>query len=148
MDAGIQKGAYQLNLFIAMGRLTADPEVRHTADGKTVASATLAVDSRRKDRDGNTVTDFHRLTMFGKTAEVAEKYLVKGTKILVQGSVANNNYEKDGVKHYGYQIMVSSFNFCEGRNSSSGSPTNTTTGKPGGFMEIPDSMTDEELPFN
>lgn len=87
-----------MNKTILMGRLTRDPEIRYpqNPDSKPVARFNLAVDRRFK-RDGEPEADFFSCNCFGKLAEFTEKYLRKGSKILVEGSIHNNNYtNKDG----------------------------------------------------
>ena len=128
-----------MNKLILMGRLTADPEVRYTQDSKAVASFNFAV-NRRFDKENS---DFFRCVAFGKTAEGIEKMVKKGTKLVVAGSIQNNNYtDKNGVKRYEMQVIVDEFEFCESKGVSA---TNTQT-SPEGFMDIPDGI-DEELPF-
>ena len=84
---------------------------------------------------------------FGKSAEAVEKYLSKGVKIIGVGSLQNNNYEKDGVKHYGMQILLSKWEFAESKKAASESGEQTTE-KPSGddFMPIPKNL-DIDMPF-
>lgn len=142
-----------MNKVILMGRLTRDPEVRYAQGSNTaVCRYSLAVDRRFK-RDGEPDADFFNCTVFGKGAEFAEKYFVKGTKILITGHIQNNNYtNKDGQRVYDVQIIVDEQEFAESKNSttSGGSafesrPNPDTAGN--GFMNIPDGI-EEELPFN
>lgn len=103
-----------MNKVIMMGRLTKDPETRTTQDGKTITRFSLAVDRRYVKE----ATDFFEMTTFGKTAEFAAKYLKKGTKILTEGTVQNNNYtNKDGQKVYGFSFIVDSIEFAESKGS-------------------------------
>ena len=144
-----------MNRLIMMGRLVADPEVRYgAANGSAVANFRIAVDRRFK-RDGDPCADFFRITAFGRQAEFAEKYLRKGTKILLEGEIRNNNYTgKDGNMVYSDQIIANSIEFAESKNAQAnngfggdmGTPApNTNAGD--GFMNIPDGI-EEELPFN
>ena len=145
-----------MNKVILMGRLTRDPEVRYSqgANATAVARYSLAVDRRFK-REGEPTADFINCVSFGKTAEFAEKYLRKGTKILLEGEIRNNNYTgKDGNMVYSDQIIANSIEFAESKNAQSnngfggdmGTPApNTNAGD--GFMNIPDGI-EEELPFN
>ncbi len=144
-----------MNRLIMMGRLVADPEVRYgAANGSAVATFRIAVDRRFK-REGDPDADFFRITSFGRQAEFAEKYLRKGTKILLEGEIRNNNYTgKDGNMVYSDQIIANSIEFAESKNAQSnngfggamGTPApNTNAGD--GFMNIPDGI-EEELPFN
>lgn len=130
-----------MNKAILMGRLTKDPEVRYTNGGKTIGSFSIAVDRRFKS-EGQPEADFFTCVTFGKQAEFVEKYLKKGTKILLSGQIQNNNYEKDGVKHYNTQIVVDEIEFAESKRSQSEEPSS----KDDGFMAIPDDVGDE-LPF-
>lgn len=131
-----------MNKWIGTIRLTKDAEVRYTADQKAVASFSGACDRRFK-REGQPDADFFNFVAFGKTAETISKYTKKGTKILVEGELSNNNYEKDGVKHYGQQIIVNAFDFCE----SKGATTDSSNNDLADFTSIPDNIPDEELPF-
>lgn len=97
-----------MNTVLLMGRLTADPEMRGEGD-KKAARYTLAVD---RYKDG---TDFIRCVQFGKGAEFAEKYLHKGTKIVVEGRIRTGSYDKDGVKHYTTDVIVNDVGFCEAK---------------------------------
>lgn len=135
-----------MNKLILCGRLTADAEIRYSTDGKAVARFNFAV-NRRFKREGEPEADFFQCVAFGKIAETFEKCSVgKGTKLLIDGEMRNNNYEKDGVKHYGMQVIVSSFEFCESKGSiGQAAPQQATDGD--GFMNIPDDI-DEELPFS
>ena len=109
-----------MNRLIMMGRLVADPEVRYgAANGSAVANFRIAVDRRFK-RDGDPDADFFRITAFGRQAEFAEKYLRKGTKILLEGEIRNNNYTgKDGNMVYSDQIIANSIEFAESKNAQS-----------------------------
>ena len=144
-----------MNKVILMGRLTRDPEVRYTDGGTTVARFSLAVDRRFK-REGGPEADFFNCTSFGKQAEFIEKYLRKGTKIALTGSIENNNYtNKDGEKVYSIQVMVEELEFAESKAASEkngieskGPSRHEPASDIGdGFMNIPDGIDDEELPF-
>lgn len=127
-----------MNKVIFTGRTTNDPEVRYTADQKAVASFNFAV-NRTFDRENS---DFFKCVAFGKTAETIEKLVKKGTKLLLEGEIRNNNYtDKNGVKRYEMQVIVNNFEFCE----SKGQATQPQADKDG-FMSIPDGIA-EELPF-
>ena len=149
-----------MNKAILMGRLTRDPEVRYTQGENQMAIAryTLAVD-RRFNRNGDENTaDFINCVSFGKTAEFAERYFRKGTKIAISGRIQTGSYtNKDGVKVYTTDVVVEDQEFAESKNSNGGSsdnysaPANNFSAAPmaagDGFMNIPDGI-DEELPFN
>lgn len=140
-----------MNKVILMGRLTRDPEVRYTQGDNAMAIArySLAVDRRFK-RDGEPDADFINCVAFGKSGEFAEKYLKKGTKIAVVGRIQTGSYtNKDGQKVYTTDVVVEEQEFAESKNSGSSdnnqsAPANKNTD----FVNIPDSVEDEELPFN
>lgn len=132
-----------MNHLILMGRLTKDPEIRYTNGGKTVGSFSLAVDRRFKS-EGQPEADFFNCVTFGKQAEFVEKYLHKGTKILLAGEIQNNNYkDQNGVQHYSMQVLINEIEFAESKRSQQ-EPSDQSND---GFMNIPEGM-EEELPFN
>ena len=132
-----------MNKVFLMGRLTKDPDMRGEGTG-LVARYTLAVDRRYK-RDENESTDFISCVAFGKGAEFAEKYLKKGTKIVVCGRIQTGSYtNKDGAKIYTTDVIVEEHDFAESKNSSGSSSDETSTDAD--FMSIPDSVRDD-MPF-
>lgn len=131
-----------MNHVVLMGRLTKDPEIRYTNSGKTIGSFSIAVNRRFKS-DGQPEADFFNCVTFGKQAEFVEKYLHKGTKILLGGEVQNNNYkDKDGVTHYSVSIVVDEIEFAESKSQNNNSASNNTD-----FMSVPEGV-EEQLPFN
>ena len=143
-----------MNKVILMGRLTRDPEVSSSTTGTTFARYSIAVDRRFK-RDGEPDADFFNCTSFGKQAEFVERYLKKGTKVVVTGRIQNDNYtNKEGQKVYSVRIMVEEIEFAESKNASSdggsynsGSSSQGSNGGGNDFMNIPDGLV-EELPFS
>lgn len=144
-----------MNKVILMGRLTRDPEVRYSQGENTTAIAryTLAVD-RRFNRGEENNTDFINIVAFGKSGEFAEKYLHKGTKVLVTGRIQTGSYtNKDGQKVYTTDIVAEDQEFTESKNSSSNGSNGSNNDDAyapagdGDFMSIPDGIV-EELPFN
>ena len=143
-----------MNKVIMIGRLTRDPEVSSSASGTAFARFSIAVDRRFK-REGEPDADFFNCTSFGKQAEFVERYLKKGTKIVVTGRIQNDNYtNKEGQKVYSVRIMVEEIEFAESKNASSdggsynsGSSSQGSNGGGNDFMNIPDGLV-EELPFS
>lgn len=156
-----------MNKFIISGRLAADPEYRQTATGTDVVQFNFAV-NRRYKKEGEPDADFFRITAFSKVAETFSKCQIsKGTKLLLECEVRNNNYaDKNGVKHYDFQFIVSSFEFCESKTSQQkseqqdyapagrgyGTPTQQPSYQqqgidPAGFMPVDDEISEEDLPF-
>ena len=138
-----------MNKVIMMGRLTRDPEVRYGQGSNTaVCKYSIAVDRRFK-REGQPEADFFNCTVFGKGAEFAEKYFKKGTKIVISGSIQNDNYtNKDGQKVYSTQIIVDEQEFAESKNAGgngggnfgSGASDSAPSTSGDGFMNIPEAM--------
>jgi len=141
-----------MNKVILMGRLTRDPEVRYSQGEQATAIAryTLAVDRRFK-RDGDQTADFIGCVAFGKLGEFAEKYLRKGTKVVVTGRIQTGSYtNKDGQKVYTTDVVVEENEFAESKRSDDNAPASSAPAsmpEGNGFMNIPDGI-DEELPFN
>lgn len=136
-----------MNKVILLSRLTKDPEVRYTQgdNSKAIASFSVAV-NRKFKRENEPEADFFNCTAFGNQAQFVEKYLKKGTKILLSGRVQNDNYtNKEGQKVYSVKILVEEIEFAESKSSDAG--TQQATPDNNGFMNIPDGL-QEELPFN
>ncbi len=96
-----------VNKVILLGNLGNDPEVKYTQGGMAIATLSVATTYSRKDKDGNfqEKTEWHRVKLFGKTAEVAGEYLKKGRQVYIEGRIEYGSYEKDGVKHYTTDII-------------------------------------------
>ena len=147
-----------MNKVILMGRLTRDPEVRYSQgeNSTAVARYSLAVDRKFK-RDGEPTADFINCIAFGKLGEFAEKYLRKGTKIAITGRIQTGSYtNKDGQRVYTTDVVVEEQEFAESKSSAaanSGAAYTPSRPEPSaaagdGFMNIPDGVEDEGLPFN
>lgn len=145
-----------MNKVILMGRLTRDPEVRYSQGENTMAVAryALAVDRKYNRNNDEQSADFINCVAFGRNGEFAEKYLRKGTKIVVVGHIQTGSYtNKDGIRVYTTDVIVDEHEFAESKNSSSNNAGSSSDSTPSydfagdGFMNIPDGI-DEELPFN
>ena len=134
-----------MNKVILMGRLTKDPDVRYTQGQKPVCIAryTLAVDRRYK-RENEPTADFIPCVCFGKGGEFVEKYLKKGTKIVIAGRIQTGSYnDRSGQKVYYTEVVVEEQEFAESKqNNNAAAPANNEGMD--GFMNIPDGM-DEDL---
>lgn len=132
-----------MNTTILMGRLTREPEVRYSQgeNATVIARYTLAV-PRLFQKGEEAATDFINCVAFGRTAEFAEKYLVKGMKILVKGHIQTGSYvNKEGATVYTTSVVVETQEFTANKSQSESSSE-------GGFVNIPDGSLDNELPFN
>ena len=126
-----------MNKWMGIARLTRDPEIRVTQEGSnTIAKFGIAVDIK-KDQ-----ANFFNVTCWNKTAEFAEKYLKKGTKVGIEGQLRTDEYtNKDGQKVTSVYILADKIEFVESKKE-------IQTKKEDGFMPIPDNLDSEELPFN
>lgn len=106
-----------MNKVILMGRLGNNPETKQ-ANGQQLAKFSLATTESYKDKSGEKKeqTEWHNIVVWGKLAEIAEKYLTKGSQILVEGKISYKSYEKDGEKKYYTEILASSFQMIGGKS--------------------------------
>lgn len=112
-----------INKVILVGNLGDDPDTRYTQGGMAVTKVRLATTSVRKDRDGNQQerTEWHRVTFFGKLAEIAGEYLRKGSQVYVEGSIRySESTGDDGVKRYFTDIVVDEMQMLGGRGDGGG----------------------------
>lgn len=139
-----------MNKVILMGRLTRDPEVRYSQGEQATAVAryTLAVDRRGRSQENS--ADFIQCVAFGKAAEFAERYLHKGTKIVLTGRIQTGSYaNKDGQRVYTTDIVAEDQEFAESKNAEnsgtySNQPTQASQQNDSGFMSVDENS---ELPF-
>jgi len=98
-----------INSVRLMGNLGKDPVVKSFSDGGKIANCTIATTHFSKDKEGNKTeeTDWHNIVIKGKLAEVVEKYLTKGSKIAVEGSLKNRKYtDASGAEKYITEVVV------------------------------------------
>ena len=133
-----------MNISMVSGNLGADPVVRSTQSGKKVANFSVAVRRRApKDSNGNVPKDWIAVTAWGNTAEFAEKYLKKGSKILVTGRLQTDSYEKDGVKRSRTLIVADNIEFAGGK-ADGGTQEAAPADEP---TPTTDEVTDDDIPF-
>ena len=136
-----------MNKVILIGRLTADPEI-----GEKVAKYTLAVDRPFK-AEGQPEADFIRCIVFGKSINFVSKYLHKGVKIAIEGSIRTSNYTKDdGAKVYKTEVVVDRHEFCEGKKANDGGSNSVPNSSIDdlarfGNVQFQEDKSDDELPF-
>ncbi len=127
-----------MNKAIIIGRSTKDAEVRSTTSGKQVASFTLAVDRDFKNAQGEREADFLPCVVWGKLADVCEKYVTKGKQLAVAGRIQTRNYEdKDGQRRYITEVIVSDLQLLGSRQDAQQSQE----------PEYTEIEQDSELPF-
>lgn len=110
-----------INMVIVQGRLGGDPEVRYTAGGAAACTLNVATSERWTDKNSGEKkekTEWHRVVLWNKAAEVVGEYMRKGDEIMVQGQLQTREWEQEGVKRYTTEIRANSFQFGEkGPNS-------------------------------
>lgn len=109
-----------VNKAILVGNICKDPEVRYLPSGDAVANVTLATNSKYKNKAGEMVeeTEFHRISFFGKLAEIVGQYLKKGSPVYVEGKIKTRKYtDKDGVEKYATDIVASEMQMLGGKPS-------------------------------
>jgi single-strand DNA-binding protein len=107
-----------VNKVILVGNLGRDPEVRYLPSGDAVANITIATSSKYKNKTGEMVeeTEWHRVTFFGKLAEIVGQYLKKGRPVYVEGRIKTRKYtDKDGVEKYATDIIANEMQMLGGR---------------------------------
>lgn len=147
-----------VNKVVLLGRLGRDPETRYASDGGTpICHLAVATSRRNKDRDGNRgeETEWHNVVLFGKTAEIAQQYLQKGSEVYIEGRLRTRSYEKDGVKRYSTEIIGESMQLgarptdVSAKPAQKPEPTSTASqyaaasGRAAPASQVPD----EEVPF-
>ena len=107
-----------VNKVILVGRLGRDPETRFTGGGQAVANFSLATDETYKDKNGERQkrTEWHKITVWGKQAEIAQQYLKKGSLVYVEGRIQTREWQdKEGQKRTSYDIVANNFRMLGGR---------------------------------
>ncbi len=98
-----------VNTVIIVGNLGRDPEIRYLPSGDAVANIAVATSYRSKDKntgEQKDLTEWHRISFFGRLAEIVGQYLKKGSSVYVQGRLQTRKYQKDGVDHYATEIIA------------------------------------------
>jgi single-strand DNA-binding protein len=104
--------AGSVNKVTIIGNLGKDPEVKSMQNGNKVCNMTVATSESWKDKstgERKEKTEWHRVVIFGNLAEIAEKYLKKGSKVYVCGSLQTRSWEKDGAKQYTTEVVLQPF---------------------------------------
>lgn len=114
-----------VNKVILIGNLGRDPELRYTQGGGPVASLSVATTRKWRNKQSNEFveeTEWHKVSVFGKTAESCEKHLAKGRQVYIEGRLKTRSYDdKDGVKRYSTEIIAENVVFLGGGSRDGGS---------------------------
>lgn len=133
-----------VNKVILIGRIGRDPEIRYMQSGKAVANMSLATTSKRKTNDGTVEdTQWHRITMYEKLAEIAGQYAKKGGLVYIEGSIKYGKFtDKDGVEKNTVDIIANQMQLLS-RVESSGEPRQ----RPQAAQQQQSFDNDEDVPF-
>jgi single-strand DNA-binding protein len=136
-----------VNKVILIGNLGADPELRYTPSGAAVANFNMATTEKWKDKEGQSQerTEWHRIILWNRQAEIAKEYLRKGSSVYIEGRIQNRSYDdKDGVKKYITEIIAQRMQFLGGRGAapSEGGPSEPPPAPPNKI-----DGEDDDLPF-
>ncbi len=137
-----------MNKVILMGRLTADPELRYTTGTDIpVCRFRLAVERPYQKQGEERQADFFNIVAWRNTAEFISKYFRKGVRVLVEGSLRNNNYQdSNGIKHYSVEVHVERVYFADGKVGQTQEVSQAESEQQNDFIaEFIDD--DDDLPF-
>lgn len=152
-----------VNKVTLIGTLGRDPEVRYMPNGNAVANLSLATDESYNDKQtGQKVeqTEWHRITVYGKLAEIVQQYLKKGSKAYFEGKLKTREWEKDGVKRYTTEVVANDMVMLDSRPQSQGqgfashsaqqpgqqnnSYAAASQGMPGGYQQAPQQQAPQQ----
>ena len=124
-----------VNKVILVGRLGRDPETRYTSGGQAVANFSVATDESYKDRNGERQkrTEWHKIVVWGKQAEIAQQYLKKGSLIFIEGRIQSREWQdKEGQKRTSFEIVANNFRMLGGRAEGAAAGAGGSAARSGG----------------
>jgi single-strand DNA-binding protein len=133
-----------VNKFIGIGNLGKDPELRFMPDGKAVCNFSIAISEKYKDKSGESkeVTEWVNIALFGKLAEIAGEYLVKGSKVYIEGKMKTEKYSKDGIDRYTTKIIGEKMEMLTPKSENAEKPRAASK------APVPEAFDiDDEIPF-
>ena len=141
-----------INKVILVGNLGQDPEVKYTAGGAAVTTLSLATSESWKDKDTGSdqeKTEWHRVVLWRRLAEIAGEYLKKGSKVYIEGQLQTRKWEQDGQTRYTTEVVGRDMQFLDSRSSSSSeSSFYDDINQDMSSQNLPDSgITDDDIPF-
>ena len=140
-----------VNKVIVMGHLGRDPETRYTQSGDAVTNMSVATSEQWKDKQGEKQerTEWHRIVLFGRQAEVAGEYLKKGSMCYVEGKLATRKYtDKDGIERYSTEIVVDRLQLMgDGRKREEEAPAKEPAAKTSSAKRTKTDDFDDDIPF-
>lgn len=127
-----------VNKVILVGRLGRDPETRYTSGGQAVANFSVATDETYKDRNGERQkrTEWHKIVVWGKQAEIAQQYLKKGSLVFIEGRIQSREWQdKEGQKRTSFEIVATNFRMLGGRGEGMAAGAGAGSGAAAGRSE-------------
>jgi single-strand DNA-binding protein len=139
-----------VNKVILVGNLGRDPEISYTPSGMAITKFSVATSDERKDKttgERKERTEWHRITAFGKLAEICGQYLTKGKQVYIEGRIQTSSYEKDGVTRYSVDIIASDMKMLGSRGPGEAS-ARTGAGFAAADMDgAPPEPREDDIPF-
>jgi single-strand DNA-binding protein len=138
-----------LNKVMLIGNVGRDPEFKTTSSGLALVNLPIATSEKWKDKQGvqQEKTEWHRVVMFNKLAELAGQYVKKGSKLYIEGKITTSSYEKDGEKRYSTEIIANSMQFLDSKPQSSPQSAPQPQHKPAQPDNPFGSDFDDDIPF-
>lgn len=152
-----------VNKVILVGRLGRDPETRYTSSGQAVCNFSMATDESYKDKSGERQkrTEWHKIVVWGKQAEIAQQYLKKGALLFLEGRIQSREWtDKEGQKRTSFEIVCNNFRMLGSKGEGAGRPAGDdfaaprSRGDAGELGAAPaedhgpePQVTDEDIPF-
>jgi single-strand DNA-binding protein len=130
-----------MNTVIVSGNLVKQVEIKYTADGKAVANCSIAYNEKYNNKE---TVSFFDVVLWGKTAENCAEYLDKGSKVLIEGALRQDSWEKDGQKHYRIKIIARRVEFLGGKK---GDTSQSDQGEAKPDVDIQSDASEDKLPF-
>ena len=140
-----------INKVILVGNLGQDPEVKYTAGGAAVTTLSLATSESWKDKDSGQDqerTEWHRVVLWRRLAEIAGEYLKKGSKVYIEGQLQTRKWEQDGQTRYTTEVIGRDMQFLDSRGGGSQDNPYNDMNQDMGSQDVHDSgITDDDIPF-
>ena len=141
-----------INKVIIVGNLGQDPEIKYTAGGAAVTTLSIATSDSWKDKDSGMDqerTEWHRVVLWRRLAEIAGEYLKKGSKVYIEGQLQTRKWEQEGQTRYTTEIIARDMQFLDSRGNSNTSSTRKSSEMDDqSASDVPDSaIEDDDIPF-
>jgi single-strand DNA-binding protein len=140
-----------VNKVILVGRLGKDPELRTLNDGAKVCNFSMATSESYKDKqtgEKKEVTEWHNIVLWRGLAEIASKFLNKGSQVYIEGKLRTRSWEKDGVTRYTTEVIADNMTMLGGKGSGSSASSDSSDDSPSrGYSDNNKTVSDDDMPF-